>query len=39
MVVGERRRIWVPEDTAFKDHPVAPRGMLVFEMELLQILR
>lgn len=37
MVEGEKRRIWIPESLAFKGQQGAPRGMLVFDIELLQI--
>jgi len=35
MVVGEKRRFWVPEGLAYKGKPGAPAGMLVFDVELL----
>lgn len=37
MVEGEKRRLWIPESLAFKGQPGAPRGMLVFDVELVQI--
>jgi FKBP-type peptidyl-prolyl cis-trans isomerase len=37
MVVGEKRRIWIPEQLAYKGQPGRPQGMLVFEVELLKI--
>jgi FKBP-type peptidyl-prolyl cis-trans isomerase len=37
MVVGEKRRMWIPEDLAYKGRPGAPQGMLVFDVELLDI--
>jgi peptidylprolyl isomerase len=40
MVVGERRRFWIPADLAYGDpprRPGAPGGMLVFDVELLAI--
>lgn len=37
MVVGEKRRLWIPEDLAYKGRPGAPAGMLVFDVELLEI--
>src|SRR5215475_1480688 len=37
MVQGEKRRLWVPEALAFKGQR-EPRGMLVFDVELLSIL-
>lgn len=38
MVVGERRRFWIPENLAYGGRPGAPAGMLVFDVELLDIL-
>ena len=37
MVVGEKRRLWIPEALAYKGRPGAPQGMLVFDVELLSI--
>jgi peptidylprolyl isomerase len=37
MVVGEQRRLWIPEKLAYKGAPGAPKGMLVFDVELLDI--
>ena len=37
MVVGEKRRLWIPEDLAYKGKPGGPKGMLVFDIELLGI--
>ena len=37
MVVGEKRRFWVPQDLAYRGRPGAPAGMLVFDIELLSI--
>jgi peptidylprolyl isomerase len=37
MVVGEKRRFWVPEDLAYKGRPGRPQGTLVFDVELLAI--
>jgi peptidylprolyl isomerase len=34
MVVGEKRRFWVPQDLAYKGRP-GPQGTLVFDIELL----
>jgi FKBP-type peptidyl-prolyl cis-trans isomerase len=36
MVVGERRRLWIPEALAYKGQR-EPKGMLVFDVELLDI--
>ena len=38
MVVGEKRRLWIPEELAYAGRPGAPQGMLVFDVELLEIL-
>jgi len=35
MVVGERRRFWIPENLAYQGRPGAPAGMLVFDVELI----
>ncbi|MEY3012177.1 MAG: hypothetical protein RIT45_912 [Pseudomonadota bacterium] len=35
MVVGEKRRLWIPENLAYQGRPGAPAGMLVFDVELL----
>jgi len=37
MVTGEKRRMWVPEKLAFKGAEGRPRGMVVFDIELLEI--
>ena len=37
MVVGEQTRFWIPEDLAYKGRPGRPSGMLVFDIELLEI--
>lgn len=37
MVVGEKRRLWIPEDLAYGGRPGRPQGMLVFDVELLDI--
>ncbi len=38
MVEGEKRRFWIPENLAYKGQPNRPAGMLVFDVELIQIL-
>jgi FKBP-type peptidyl-prolyl cis-trans isomerase len=38
MTVGDRVRFWIPEDLAYKGAPGKPQGMLVFDVELLEIL-
>ena len=37
MVEGEKRRLWIPEALAYKGSAGAPKGMLVFDVELLKI--
>ena len=37
MVKGEKRRFWIPEKLAYGGRPGAPQGMLVFDVELLEI--
>jgi FKBP-type peptidyl-prolyl cis-trans isomerase len=37
MVVGERRRVWIPESLAYRGQPGRPAGMLVFDIELVRI--
>ena len=37
MVEGEKRRLWIPEALAYKGRPGPPKGMLVFDVELLKI--
>jgi FKBP-type peptidyl-prolyl cis-trans isomerase len=38
MVVGEKRRLWVPQELAYAGKRNAPAGMLVFDIELLDII-
>jgi peptidylprolyl isomerase len=37
MSVGDKYRLWIPEDLAYKGRPGKPQGMLVFDVELLSI--
>lgn len=37
MVEGERTRMWIPENLAYKGEPGTQRGMLVFDVELIRI--
>jgi FKBP-type peptidyl-prolyl cis-trans isomerase len=41
MVVGEKRRFWIPADLAYGENPGGgrPGGMLVFDVELLEIAK
>jgi FKBP-type peptidyl-prolyl cis-trans isomerase len=36
MVVGEKRRFWIPADLAYGENGRVP-GMLVFDVELFEI--
>ena len=38
MVVGEKRRFWIPEKLAYKGREGSPKGMLVFDVELMAIV-
>src|SRR5690606_7172295 len=37
MTVGEKRRLWVPQELAYQGRPGRPYGMLVFDVELLRV--
>ncbi|MEI6667755.1 MAG: FKBP-type peptidyl-prolyl cis-trans isomerase [Acidobacteriota bacterium] len=37
MVVGEKRRMWIPEALAYKGAEGKPKGLLVFDVELIAI--
>jgi len=37
MVEGERARLWIPQELAYKGEQGAPRGMLVFDVDLMRI--
>jgi peptidylprolyl isomerase len=37
MVEGERTRFWIPQELAYKGEPGSPRGMLIFDIELVRI--
>jgi peptidylprolyl isomerase len=39
MVEGEQTRFWIPQDLAYKGEAGGPRGMLVFDVELIRIDR
>jgi peptidylprolyl isomerase len=39
MVKGEIRRLWIPEELAYGGRPGRPQGMLVFDVELIEIER
>ena len=38
MSVGDRYRFWIPENLAYQGHEDLPKGTLVFDVELLEIL-
>jgi peptidylprolyl isomerase len=37
MVPGEKRRLWIPEALAYKGQQGRPKGMLVFDVELVEM--
>jgi len=37
MVEGEKTRFWIPQNLAYQGQAGGPRGMLVFDVELLKI--
>jgi len=39
MVEGETRRLWIPEELAYQGRPGRPAGMLVFDVQLIKILK
>lgn len=39
MVEGEKRRLWIPARLAYEGRADRPQGMLVFDVELLDVLR
>jgi FKBP-type peptidyl-prolyl cis-trans isomerase len=39
MVEGEKRRLWIPEELAYKGINGAPQGTLVFDVELVKIVK
>jgi FKBP-type peptidyl-prolyl cis-trans isomerase len=41
MTPGEMRRFWIPAELAYGENPQGgrPGGMLVFDVELLEIVR
>lgn len=40
MVEGEKRRLWIPADLAYGEHPqFGPAGQLTFDVELLEIVQ
>jgi peptidylprolyl isomerase len=39
MVAGETRRFWIPSELAYDGAPGAPQGMLVFDVQLMNIVQ
>ncbi len=39
MTEGEARRFWIPKKLAYRGAPDKPEGMLVFEVELLEVVK
>lgn len=39
MVEGEKRRFWIPKKLAYRGQPGLPEGMLVFDIELIEITK
>ncbi|HLL21175.1 MAG TPA: FKBP-type peptidyl-prolyl cis-trans isomerase, partial [Kofleriaceae bacterium] len=39
MSVGDRMRFWIPPQLAYQGAPGKPQGMLVFEVELLELVK
>jgi len=39
MVEGEKTRFWIPVELAYNNRPGKPAGMLVFDVELLKIMK
>ena len=37
LTIGEKARLWIPEELAYKGQPGKPKGMLVFDVELISI--
>jgi peptidylprolyl isomerase len=37
MVVGEKRRMWIPPELGYQNKPGRPQGTLVFDVELIAI--
>jgi peptidylprolyl isomerase len=38
MTAGDRYRFWIPKELAYKGAPGKPEGMLVFDIELIEIM-
>src|SRR5690606_8454892 len=38
MAIGEKRRLWIPKELAYAGQAGRPQGMLVFDVELVEIV-
>ncbi|MDQ3068211.1 MAG: FKBP-type peptidyl-prolyl cis-trans isomerase [Acidobacteriota bacterium] len=38
MVAGEKRRFWIPSELAYSNAPGKPQGLLVFDIELIEVV-
>lgn len=38
MAVGEKRRLWIPQELAYAGQAGRPQGMLVFDVELVEVV-
>ena len=39
MAIGDKARFWIPEELAYKGRKGVPAGMLVFDIELIKIIK
>lgn len=39
LTVGDRARFWIPQELAYQGQEGAPKGMLVFDVELVEIVK
>ena len=39
MTEGEARRFWIPKKLAYRGAPDKPEGMLVFDVELIEVVK
>ena len=37
MKIGEKRRLWIPPELAYRNQPGRPKGMVVFDLEVVAI--
>lgn len=38
MSIGDKMRMWIPDELAYKGNPAKPQGMLVYDVELVEIV-